>query len=241
MIGAEMQAVMPTPLPPRVSRAASVARELESSIHAGGPGPGDRIATKEELRERFGVAVATINEAVRLLETRGVIEARPGPGGGIFVARAPVRVALMHTVLGFPIESTGYRDYLVIRDALEPLICRDAAARHQADEVAALEAIVDRMEASLAEPPAYFHLNWALHRRIATMSGNAPLRSIYLALVESLEAIVERAEIDVFEGSAQVAIHRELVAAISAGPGSRLEAAIAAHTPLPPPEGAARG
>jgi len=241
MIASEMQAAMPTPLPPRVSRAASVARELESSIHVGGRVPGERIATKEELRERFGVAVATINEAVRLLETRGVIEARPGPGGGIFVARAPVRVALMHTVLGFPIESTGYREYLVVRDALEPLICRDAAAGRTPDEIAALDAIVDRMDASVEDPPAYFRLNWALHRRIAAMSENAPLRSIYLALLESLEAIVDSAEIDAFEGSPQVAIHRELVGAIAAGPGLRLEVAIAAHTPLPRSAGAARG
>src|SRR5579863_6333424 len=106
-----MSTAMPAPLPPRISRAASVARQLEAWIRAEDRSPGDRIATKEELRERFGVAVATINEAVRLLEGRGVIEARPGPGGGIFVARAAVRVALMHTVLGIAPQSTTYRDY----------------------------------------------------------------------------------------------------------------------------------
>ena len=35
-----------------------------------------------------------------------------------------------------------------------------------------------------------------------------------------------------FDGDANVAIHRELVEAIAAGPGPRLEAAIAAHAPL---------
>ena len=76
------------------------------------------------------------------------------------------------TVLGFPIENTGYRDYLVVRDALEPLICRDAASSHGPQDVVALSAIVDRMDEHLDEPPSYFHDNWELHRQIAGMSSN---------------------------------------------------------------------
>jgi len=234
-----MEAAPRTPLPPPVSRAATVARELERSIEQNERRPGERIATKEELRERFGVAVATINEAVRLLETRGVIEARPGPGGGIFVARAAVRMAMMHSVLGFASANTSYREYLVVRDALEPLVCRDAARAHDAADVAELEAIVARMEQHIDEPATYFTHNWELHRRLARMTANAPLRSVYLALIEYLEAMLAEAVIDEFDGPANLAIHRELVAAIAAGPGPRLEAAIAAHTPLPSPVGEA--
>jgi GntR family transcriptional repressor for pyruvate dehydrogenase complex len=226
------------PLPPRVSRAARLAQELEARIRSDGRQPGERIATKHELRERFGVASATINEAVRLLETRGVIEARPGPGGGIFVARSAVRSAVrfahVHTVLGFPSESTTYRDCLLVRDALEPLICRDAAAARQGADIAALEAIVSRMEEHVEDPAGYFKCNWELHRRIAALSPNAPLRSIYLTLSDGLESMLGDSEIDEFDGSASVAIHRELVAAIEHGLGPRLEAAIAAHTPLQP-------
>jgi DNA-binding FadR family transcriptional regulator len=229
-----MQDAMPTPLPPRVSRAASVARELEASIELDGRRPGERIATKEELRERFGVAVATINEAVRLLETRGVIEARPGPGGGIFVARASVRIAMMHSVLGFPSATTSYREYLEVRDALEPLICRDAARGRDAGDIADLESILARMARASGDPAAYFAGNWELHRRLARITPNAPLRGIYLTLVSYLESMLAGAVIDEFDGPVNVAIHRELVAAIAGGPGPRLEAAIAAHTPLPP-------
>jgi DNA-binding FadR family transcriptional regulator len=236
-----MQAASPTSLLPRVSRAASVARELEATIESDGRRPGERLGTKDELRERFGVAVATVNEAVRLLETRGVIEARPGPGGGIFVARPAVRIAMMHTVLGFASANTSYREYLVVRDALEPLVCRDAARDRTAADIAALEAIVARMERHLGDPAAYFACNWELHRRLARITANAPLRAIYLSLVEYLEAMLEEAVIDEFDGPANVAVHRELVAAVAAGPGRRLEAAIAAHTPLPPrPRGGER-
>ena len=58
----------------RVSRAALVARELEREI-VDEREPGERLGTKEELRKRFGVAVATVNEAIRLLETRGLVAA----------------------------------------------------------------------------------------------------------------------------------------------------------------------
>jgi GntR family transcriptional regulator, transcriptional repressor for pyruvate dehydrogenase complex len=225
------------PLPPRVPRAARLAEELEARIRSEERQPGDRIATKLELRQRFGVAAATMNEAVRLLEARGVIEARPGPGGGIFVARSAVRSAVrfahMHTVLGFPAESATYRDCLLVRDTLEPLICRDAALARAPDDVAALETILARMEHHIDEPAGYFKCNWELHRVIAGLSPNAPLRSIYLTLSEGLESMLEDSVIDEFDGPASVAIHRELVAAIAEGGGPRLEAAIVAHTPLP--------
>jgi DNA-binding FadR family transcriptional regulator len=233
-----MASAIAAPLPPRVSRAARLADELEVRIRSEERRPGERIATKLELRERFGVAAATINEAVRLLEARGVIEARPGPGGGIFVARSAVRSAVrfahMHTVLGFPFESATYRDCLLVRDTLEPLICRDAAIAHAARDIGALEAILERMEEHIDDPAGYFKGNWELHRVIAGLSANAPLRSIYLTLSDGLESMLEHSVIAHFDGPASVAIHRELVAAIDEGPGPRLEAAIAAHTPLPP-------
>jgi len=233
-----MASAIAAPLPPRVSRAARLADELEVRIRSEERRPGERIATKLELRERFGVAAATINEAVRLLEARGVIEARPGPGGGIFVARSAVRSAVrfahMHTVLGFPFESATYRDCLLVPDTLEPLICRDAAIAHTARDIGALEAILERMEEHIDDPAGYFKGNWELHRVIAGLSANAPLRSIYLTLSDGLESMLDDSVIAHFDGPASVAIHRELVAAIDEGPGPRLEAAIAAHTPLPP-------
>src|SRR4051812_50210147 len=81
----------------RVPRAEAVARDLEAQILGGGLAPGERLGTKDDLRQRFGVAVATVNEAVRLLEMRGLIEARPGPRGGGFVANSSGRVPPQRT------------------------------------------------------------------------------------------------------------------------------------------------
>jgi DNA-binding FadR family transcriptional regulator len=219
-----------TVLSARVSRAQLVARELEREIVEERE-PGERLGTKEDLRKRFGVAVATVNEAVRLLEMRGMIEARPGPGGGVFAARPAARIAFNNMVLGFKTGSTSYEECLEVRDALEPLIDAHAARYHRVSDIRELNRIVKRMEAVKDDPPAFFTCNWALHRRIAGLCHNAPLRSMYLTLIDFLEHSVEGAEFARFDGDAMVAVHRNLVEAIDGGEGARLDSAIAAHKP----------
>jgi DNA-binding FadR family transcriptional regulator len=225
-----MMAGAETLLAARVSRAELVARELEREI-IDEREPGERLGTKDDLRRRFGVAVATVNEAVRLLETRGLIEARPGPGGGVFVARPAARIAMSHLVLGFKSGSTSYEECLEIRDALEPLIESHAACYHRASDIRDLKRIVKEMQAAVDDPVAFFKCNWALHRRIAQLCRNGPLRSMYLALIDFLEMSIDRAEFSDFDGPALVAVHRELVEAIDAGESPRLDAAIDAHEP----------
>jgi DNA-binding FadR family transcriptional regulator len=216
----------------RVPRAEAVARDLEAEILGGGLAPGERLGTKDDLRARFGVAVATVNEAVRLLETRGLIEARPGPGGGVFVATSSVRAALKRTGAGESWGAARAADCQTVRNALEPLVCRDAAAHHTAADIRELERVVAEMEARAGDPAAYMALNWGLHRRIARMCRNAPAHSIYLTMLDFLEDGVRAGEPRGFDGGGDIEVHRELVAAIAEGPGTRLDAAIERHTAL---------
>src|SRR5690242_16911820 len=151
----------------RVPRAEAVARDLEAEILGGRLSPGDRIGTKDDLRHRFGVAVATVNEAVRLLETRGLIEARPGPGGGVFVAASSVRAALRRGSLEAAWGAARIDDCIAVRNGLEPLVCLEAARSRTAEDVRDLRALVAEMERHTDDAAAYFKCNWALHRCIA--------------------------------------------------------------------------
>jgi DNA-binding FadR family transcriptional regulator len=216
-------------VPPRVSLAESVARELERAIDERHE-HGERLGTKHELRDRFGVAVATMNEALRLLEARGIVTARPGPGGGVFVGGAAGRLAFSHLVLGLSEGSLAYSESLEIREALEPVICAHAARYHRAADIRALEQILDRMSGT--DPAVYFEANWALHRRIARICQNLPLRAMYLALTDQLEATVSHAEIGAFDFRGFRNVHKALVAAIDVGEGEQLDRAVAGHGPF---------
>ncbi len=219
--------------PVRISRAEELSRRLEQEIVDNGLSTGERLGTKEEIRNRFGYAVATVNEALRLLETRGLIEARPGPGGGMFVASPSSRVRLNHLVLGFRVDDAPFTDCLAVRNALEPLVCREAAAHCRAADAKALRGIVTRMQKQTKQPKAFLRLNWDLHRRMAKMGTNAPLKTLYLTLLDFVDDGLDDVTGDeFFDAEENLAVHEELVEAVIDGNPKRLSKAIERHTPM---------
>ena len=217
----------------RISRAEELSRRLEQEIVDNGLPAGERLGTKEDIRNRFGYAVATVNEALRLLETRGMIEARPGPGGGMFVASPSSRVRLNHLVLGFKVNDAPFEDCLEVRNALEPLVCREAAAHCRPADAKALRAIVARMRKQTDHPAAFLRLNWDLHRRMAKMGTNAPLKTLYLTLLDFVDdGLADVNPDEFFDAENNLAVHEELVEAIIDGSPKDLEKAIEKHTPM---------
>ena len=217
----------------RISRAEELSRRLEQEIVDNGLPAGERLGTKEDIRNRFGYAVATVNEALRLLETRGLIEARPGPGGGMFVAAPSSRVRLNHLVLGFKVDDAPFEDCLEVRNALEPLVCREAAAHCRPADAKALRAIIARMRKQTAKPAAFLRLNWDLHRRMAKMGTNAPLKTLYLTLLDFVDdGLADVNPDEFFNAEKNLAVHEELVEAVIKGDPKRLQKAIERHTPM---------
>src|SRR5262249_47053913 len=141
----------------------SVARRIEERIRDEALPQGSRLGTKRDLRAQFGGGVCTVNEALRVLETRGLIEARPGPGGGVFVAAPSPHLRLRHLILGFRGEDTTVADCIAVRNALEVTVADDARRFHTDSDMAELREILGRMARSLDDPAGYLEANWALH------------------------------------------------------------------------------
>jgi GntR family transcriptional repressor for pyruvate dehydrogenase complex len=221
------------------SRAELLAASLDERIRAGGLAAGTLVGTLEELRTETGFAKATVSEAVRLLRERGVLEIRPGRGGGLFVADAGPVVRLRHTLLSVVEEPTAVRDAIELRDHLESLIDLGAARCRNDTDVADLRVLVDRMRHA-ADWNGFMRANWALHERIAGICPNAMARGVYVGTLGHLSSSSARPTDDEAEATAyraeRLAVHVGLVEAIAAGDEDRVRAAVARHTHTPPEE-----
>jgi DNA-binding FadR family transcriptional regulator len=216
----------PAAAAPSTTRPEQAAEQLAALAAAAEPG--DRLGTKDELRVRCRVSVGTFNEALRLVQARGVVTVRPGPGGGLFASRQSPMVRLGNSVLALDEDAASVADAVRLRDALDPLLVEDALRHASSSDVAAMRRELTRMRKAAADLDGieFIHANWALHARIAEVSPNAMLRSFYLSLLE----IIESHTLSVQPVAAQPLpeyiesrydLHAALVEAIAAGDDAR--------------------
>lgn len=173
---------------PRLSRGEATAAQLIAIAETAQPG--DRLGSKEELRGRCNVSVGTFNEAVRIAQSRGVVTVRPGPGGGVFVAAQSPMVRLGNSVLALDAGQTPVIEAVRIRDALDPLLIEDALWHASPADIAAMREILADMAAAVGQqdPIGFIRANWSLHARIAAVSPNPMLRSLYVNLLDQIES-----------------------------------------------------
>ena len=217
------------------SKAEQLAGSFQAQIEAGGLAEGDRLGTKAELIEQHQVASGTLNEALRLLQSRGYVAVRPGPKGGAFVASPGRRVRLRHSLLDVSGSLEELENAIAVRDELEVLVAAEAALSCTDSEAERLRELLGRL--STAETGEAFITGiWALHRAIALSGRNKVLSSIYNGLLDSIESLVIGYSLgnSVPEGVSgdTIAVHTELVEAVIAHDRPRAERAAEAHTPI---------
>lgn len=218
-------------LPAQRSRAEDVVVYVEGAIEQRGLRPGDHIGTRADVRDETGVAKATVNEAIRLLQERRRIVLRPGPGGGLFVAATDPVVRLGRTLLTVHGEPLAVAGAIEVREQLEPLVAVHAARQRTAKDGRELKALIKAMEKSLDDVSQFVSANWNLHTRIAAISPNAVLRGTYVGLYEFVNqvSLVNPQPRDMAYMAERLRVHSELVAAILAGDVHATQHAAEAH------------
>lgn len=156
----------------------NLARDLATYIIDRRLPEGTRLPPEREMRESLRVGKGTLREALRLLQTRGVITMRAGRGGGPVVRHPKSRDLSEALGLILAYESTTVMDVMDARVALEPAIVRLAARRVTRRQIAALQATIDAMHEAAGDQEEFLRQNVSFYAILADASGNPALRVV---------------------------------------------------------------
>jgi DNA-binding FadR family transcriptional regulator len=169
--------------------AALLERITDRTINAG-----ERLPPEMELARQFGVHRGTVREALRELESNGVLKRERG--SKLMMVTRPARGAVAAGVSrALALHDVTYHDVWEAMTALEPPIAAAAARERTAEDLARLDAIVAQLEndldtdAAVEQSAEFFRaVGEATHNGVF-MLAHEPL--VHL-LVPSLGAMIDK-------------------------------------------------
>jgi DNA-binding FadR family transcriptional regulator len=165
-----------------LSKSQQVAQDLLSRIVESKLKPGQTFATEAELLTQFDVSRPTLREGVRILESQGVVEQRPGPGGGL-VIRRPSLDMLAHTLsIYLRFNDVPFSTVLEARVVIEPALASEVALRGSDDDFREMAESIARMKALGDDQASFIAENRVFHGIVARASGNKVLETFWGAI-----------------------------------------------------------
>jgi len=213
-----------------------VANVLRERIVSGELSDGALLARLDDLIDEFQVSKPSIREALRILETEGLVTVKRGKAGGAIV-HAPSALGTAYT-LGFLLESqqVTLADLAQALRLLEPVCAGLCAANQDAEVLKSLNDLVEQTRANMADELQAVSLSRRFHEQIVAGCGNDTL----IAVLGALEALWSTHEVewtcrlpqerfDDHRRAAGVKEHERIVKAIESGDASRAQRVMADH------------
>jgi GntR family transcriptional regulator, transcriptional repressor for pyruvate dehydrogenase complex len=180
---------------PKQTLSDRLARRIRALIQTGDYHQGDRLPTIMEMARRFGVGHPTVREALKKLETMGVVEIRHG--SGVYVTRSDEVLVLASPDYTGTVTKKLLVDLIQARMSLE-LQSVAEGARHATDEhLREMRRLLTTAGQNLANDDVLSSVNMSYHRQIAIASGNTVLVQL-LDVLRELFTEEQRLILDIF-------------------------------------------
>jgi GntR family transcriptional repressor for pyruvate dehydrogenase complex len=145
----------------------------------------DELPREAQLVAEFGVSRPSLREAIRILETEGLIRIRRGKIGGAVVMRPTAHSAAYHFGLTLQSRGTTLDDLATARAVLEPTCAALAAGLPDAQRselVARLGALIDENERDIGATYAFTASALMFHAALVEHCGNVTITLLAGAL-----------------------------------------------------------
>ena len=211
---------------PRNRVSTEVAKQLQDRI-VNQLKPGDMLPPERELVQRFGVSRISVRDAIRSLETVGLLEPRQGIGTVVREVSADAVVTPVASVLLQ--KRKVINELLDVRNLIEPLLARRAALHASPEQIAQMQAILSRQKEKVRQGGLAIEEDSEFHYCIALAADNSVMLKLVDVLMDMLRGIRERSLQVEGRPEKSLAGHRRILAALKRGDAAAAEAAMGRH------------
>ncbi|MFI6832436.1 FadR/GntR family transcriptional regulator [Kribbella sp. NPDC050241] len=201
-----------------------IVEQVEDALARGDLAPGHRLPSERELVAQFAVSRSTVREALRVLESNGVVRSRPGDPNG------PEILPFSQSALRKQLVRLARVDELTLAELIGFRMIMDGAAIQVTSRLRTPEQLADIEETLVAmraaidvDFAAFSEADLAFHDVIAQVSRNSLIqtcnevvRGVVLSLISDKIAHASNSRALMLESLQH---HAEVVEAIRAGDG----------------------
>lgn len=201
--------------------------QVVDRIRSGQLQEGDELPGERKLAAAMEVSRPTVRMAIAALSEAGVVEVRPGRGGGISIKSRWIPDGLVASTSELRVDQTF--ELLEARRTLEPRVAQLAAMRGTEEHFAAMQHSIELERSNFDNHLKALQAELLFHRVLWQAGGNQTLERMLIALFDQLESVLDmvlRTEID---HESAIGIHERTLAAVMRGDPAEVERAMDEH------------
>jgi len=173
--------------------------------------PGDSLPPEGQLVEDLGVGRSSVREAVKSLQSVGIVDVRQGDG--LYVRELNFDPMLEAFLFGMQFDPDTLAELLQIRIWLEVAVIGDAVEHIGTDEITKLEALLATWEQRIQAGEEYSDLDESFHEIIYGVLDNQSLMKLFSAFWISFTSLENEITHDP-DPEAVISFHRSILEAI---------------------------
>jgi GntR family transcriptional repressor for pyruvate dehydrogenase complex len=206
---------------------AEVVTQIHELIRDGKLKAGDQLPSERDLADTFKVSRTSVREALRALETEGLVISRTGMGN--FVADLPIE-SLVAPLAKLLIEGKdALADIFEMRKLVEPHIASLAAERATTRDIERMKTILERQSAAVNRGETGIEADAEFHFAIGQATQNQALKKLVSGLMEILSQSREDSLQTPDRRRASLESHRNILFAIEEHDKTKAQEAMFHH------------
>lgn len=162
-----------------------IATSFRTRVATGELKEGDLLPSEPDLMTEFGVSRASLREALRILESDGLIEMRRGAQGGGRIRLPLESTAASSMGLLLQIRGATLADMFASRIIIEPPLVAQLAANRTDEDMRAIRAHIEHERQSLTDTQAFANAAAEFHRILVERADNMVL-SLVVSMLDEL-------------------------------------------------------